>query len=406
MNDAENLCKLLGHLPPRVFHAFLVRKLSISLPDLDDGLGKREQRAVMEDVLSALDVRSRQRIEEVAERIALLSDGPGQDVMDGISQDIFDDQDREAFANLRNQYERALWLYLHEPALFETAMNGRQADVLKQSTSCHSGFLVPKHLSVLEDAQARQAFHREMSKHLNCETSAVAVQVFKRIHPDSQTGEEVELYQISVHHNRPPEFVESVQDSELVPQEVVRAVSMHITYEPSHGFLEVLSKGTDGRESIARMVADLLLQSPITGEKIPIKQYDYQSLAATRTFDISGDNIALVKVTELGYSTANHRSLLVKIWARDADNIYAAARELIAPTFDFRHHRLNYAKLSIRIKKDGKDRARTISVILREDNQCNIKSKREKDRALCDRMLAKWQLVKEIGHAPLNTVAA
>ena len=48
-------------------------------------------------------------------------------------------------------------------------------------------------------------------------------------------------------------------------------------------------------------------------------------------------------------------------------------------------------------------------MILRDDNKCNIKTKREKDRALCDRLLAKWHLVKEIGHvveAPADTVAA
>ena len=39
----------------------------------------------------------------------------------------------------------------------------------------------------------------------------------------------------------------------------------------------------------------------------------------------------------------------------------------------------------------------------------NIKTKREKDRALCDRLLAKWHLVKEIGHVvetPADVVAA
>ena len=48
-------------------------------------------------------------------------------------------------------------------------------------------------------------------------------------------------------------------------------------------------------------------------------------------------------------------------------------------------------------------------MILREDNKCNIKTKREKDRALCDRLLAKWNLVKVIGHVPeetLDTLAA
>ncbi|MFH0934537.1 MAG: hypothetical protein V1879_04970, partial [Pseudomonadota bacterium] len=77
--------------------------------------------------------------------------------------------------------------------------------------------------------------------------------------------------------------------------------------------------------------------------------------------------------------------------------------------FDFRNHRLNSAKLSIRLKTDGAERARTISVVLRDDNKCNVKTKRERDRALCDRLLAKWHLVKEIGDgnaAPVHAIAA
>jgi hypothetical protein len=191
----------------------------------------------------------------------------------------------------------------------------------------------------------------------------------------------------------------------LVPQEVVRAVSSHVTYEPANGHLEVLSRDPQGREGLARLFADHLLKSPITGEHIPIKQYDYQSLAGPRFFDITGENVASVKVTELGYSVGN-RSLTVKIWANDADDIYKASKALVAPAFDFRQHSLNYARLSIRLKKEGKDRARTIGVVLRDGNRCNIKTKREKDRVLCDRLLSKWGLVKEIGNAAIHALAA
>ena len=409
MNDAENLSKLLGHLPPAVFRSFMAAKFSLEMPDLDKKAAKKDQRAGMEAVLAALDVSARQRIEEVAEQIILLSDGPGQDVLDGFSQEIFDDEARAQFEGIRSQYERALWIYLNEGDLFEEALNARQADIFRQSPSCYSGYMAPKDLSVLEDSAARQAFHNAVAGQLGCPVDEVAVQVFKRLRPDTQTGEEVDLYQVSVHHNRPPEIVDCVQASELVQQEVVRAVTSHITYEPSNGHLEVLSKFTDGREALARIVSDHLLQSPITGEKIPLKQYDYQSLAAPRNFDIASELVTSVKVVELGYSAANGRSLLVKIWTKDADDIYTATRSLISPTFDFRDHHLNYAKLSIKLKKVGKDRARTITVILRDDNKCNIKTKREKDRALCDRLLAKWHLVKEIGHvveAPADTVAA
>ena len=236
-----------------------------------------------------------------------------------------------------------------------------------------------------------------MALQLGCAEDTVAVQIFKRLRPDTLTGEDVDLYQVSVHHNRPPEIIDRVQSSELVQQEVIRAVSSHITYEPANGHLEVLSKDNDGREALARIMADSLLKSPITGDKVPLKQYDYQSLAAPRSFDLTGEDVASVKVIELGYTTTNHRTLLVKIWSTDVDDIYTAARSMISLPFDFRNHHINYAKLSIRIKKVGKERARTITVILRDDNKCNIKTKRERDRALCDRLLAKWHLVKDIG---------
>jgi len=129
MNDAENLSKLLGHLPPAVFREFMVDEFGLAMPDVDAKKPKKEQREQMEAVLSALGVSERQRIEEVAERIVLLSDGAGQDVIDGFKDDIFDDVARKTFAAIPNQYELALWLHIHEPVIFEEALNARQARV-------------------------------------------------------------------------------------------------------------------------------------------------------------------------------------------------------------------------------------------------------------------------------------
>jgi hypothetical protein len=237
MNDAENLSKLLGHLPPAVFREFMVDEFALAMPELDKKQGKQEQRTVMKSVLSALEVSKRQTIEDVAERIVLLSDGPGQDVIEGYSHDIFGDDNKAEFSTIPTQYERALWLYLHERALFEEALNARQADVFRQSAFCYSGYVAPKNLTVREDAIARAEFHQAVAQQLGCAADAVAVQIFKRLRPDTQTGEDVNLYQVSIHHNRPPEIIDRVQASELVSQEVIRAVSSHITYEPANGHL-------------------------------------------------------------------------------------------------------------------------------------------------------------------------
>ncbi len=408
MNDTENLTRLLGHLKPERLRTFILDEFGISLPDPEPKQTKTEYREAMAAVFTALPISQRQKIEDVAERIVLLSDGPGQDVIEGLRADSLNDTERAAFDTLPDQYERALWLYVNAPAIFKEALDARQADVFRQSVTCYSGFVAPKNLAVTTDDQAMEAFHERVAQQLGCAKEHVAIQVFKRLRPNSHTGEDVDLYQISIHNNRPPEIIDCVQDSELVPQEVVRAVSSHITYEPANGNLEVLSKETDGREALARIAADCLLQSPFSGARIPLKQYDYQSLAARRSFDISGENISSVKVAELGYADSNHRSLLVKIWAKDPDDIYTAAHSLIGSSFDFRHHRLTYARLSIRLKKVGRERARSVSVILRDENKCNIKTKREKDRMLCDRLLVKWKLIREIGDvvAPIDTIAA
>lgn len=400
MNDAANLSKLLTHLPPDGFRGFIMDECAISMSELDPSKGKRQQRGVMEAVIVAAPLAQRQAAEDIAERIMRLCDGAGQDVVDGFREDIFDARERAHFDALTSQYERALWLYTSAPGIFEEALNAREADVFRQSTACYSGYAAPVGLTVLNDAAARETLHKQVAGHLGCPIENVAVQVFERLRPDAKKGDDIALFQVSVHYNRAPELVDCVQDSELVAQPMIRAVCTHITYEPANGHLEVLSKDNETRDAFARLTADALLQSPIEGESIPLKHYDYQSLAAPRNFDLIDASVASVKVTELGYAQQNHRAMVVKCWANDPDDIHAVARALIGPTFAFRDHTLNYVKLVIRIRKLGRARARTIVVVLREGNRCNIKTKREKDRALCDRLLEAWHLVKVITRAP------
>jgi hypothetical protein len=72
--------------------------------------------------------------------------------------------------------------------------------VFRQSAACYSGFLAPKDLAVSNDDSAREVFHQRVADQLGCATDAVAIQLFTRLRPDTVTGEEVDLYQISLHH--------------------------------------------------------------------------------------------------------------------------------------------------------------------------------------------------------------
>jgi len=409
MTDYEYISKLIRHLPPVVCRTFLVEQTAVEIPELNTKDTLTAQRGALSAHMSEISFHTLQKLEEVCESIALLSDGPGQDVIEGIKQEINKDKGLEAFSALRNPYQKSLWFFEHEPSLFEEALNSRQADLFRQSQSCYSGFLADIDLILHEDEHSQERFHEAAAAHFSCPKDEIAIQVFRRLRCDTTAEPTIALYQVSIHYNRSPEIVECVQHSELVANEVVRAISSHITYEPDKGYVEVLSKDTQGREALAAIVAETLLASPITGESVPIKQYDYQSLAAPRNFDITNEPVTSVKVLELGYAGPVCGSSIAKVSIRDPQDIYSAAKSLYNnPAFEFRDYTLNYAKISIKIRKEGRGRARTITIELRGDNRCNIKTKREKDRALCDHLLHKWNLVKEVSKdaRPIDPIAA
>ncbi|BCO30078.1 hypothetical protein TspCOW1_01810 [Thiohalobacter sp. COW1] len=401
MNDAENLSKMLNHVQPDYFRKFIAEHFQVELQEIDPKKGKREIRAGFADTLSSLPVAERQKMEELAEKIVLLTDGPGQDAVDSVRYEHFTEAaQQEAFEKLGNQYDRSLWLFGEDLRLFNEAIDARSAAVFRQSASCYSGFIGPKDLVLREDTASVDTFHEKVAEQFKCPKDQVAVQVFRRLHPDSQTGDDVALYQVSIHYNLAPEAVECVKDSQLDSQQVTRAVSSFITYEPDNGNLEVLSKDGNGREALARLAADHLLRSSITGERIPLKRYDYQCLATPFQFDIQGENVDWARVTQLGY-TKSGRSMILKIGIKDPDDIYQASRDMVTADFKFSRHVITFAQISLKIRKQSGERARTVHIVLRGENGCNIKTKREKDRVLCDHLLEKWGIVREIGDESL-----
>ena len=56
MIDAENLTRLLGHLPPKTFHELVVESFRVPLAALDEKQNKTEQRAAMSEQLLALPI--------------------------------------------------------------------------------------------------------------------------------------------------------------------------------------------------------------------------------------------------------------------------------------------------------------------------------------------------------------
>jgi hypothetical protein len=397
MKDAENLVKLLVRAEPEYFKSVLGTQFGTDLPDIDPAEGKRSVRDSFAQVLSFIPFQHRRELDEWAERINLLADAPGQDAVQAIRQDRLDESRHEAFDIVGNQFDRSLWLFSNEPRFFQEALDIRLATVFRQSATCYSGYLGPKSLTLKDDTESLNSFHASLAKQFNCPPDQVSVEVFRRVHPDSETGDDVSLYQVNIHHNLAPEVVDCVKHNRLDSTQITRAVCAFVTYEPSNGTIEVLSKDKGAREELARNVADLLLESPISGERIPLKQYHFQCLAEPFSFDVAGEKIEWVKVTQLGYSVSG-RTTQFRITAKDMADIHTAACSEIGAHFRFSDHSLTMATISLRVRKQTGERARTVQIALRGQNGCNIKTKREKDRTLCDCLLERWGIVQEVGH--------
>ena len=396
MQDSEHLSKLINHVEPMFFETFMADYFGISLFQMLSTNTKRELRHSYVSQLSELKAKERIEIERLAERVLALADGPGQDAVESLRCECLSFEERRELDKLANQYERSLWLYANARQYFDEALNIRLADIYRQSTTCYSGYVGPIGLVVEPEQSDLDAFHKAVAQMYACDDNQVAVEVFKRYHLlDEGELNKVSLYQICVHYNLAPQSVEWVNEAQLDSQQVTKAQSSFVTYEPENGHIEVMSKNKADREALAQLSATHLMPTGANCEPVAIKRYDYQCLAQPCQLDIRDENIAWAKVTQLGFNQSGS-SVVFKVNQNSAEDIYTAATNLIGPSFSFNQHTLNFVQLSIRSQRQFGERARTIHITLRGENGCNIKTKRERDRQLCDRLLHKWGIVRDV----------
>jgi hypothetical protein len=102
MHDCERLAKLLRRLRPATSWDLLTEEFGLRLPAPDPDRRVGDQRAALERAVSDLDFHARQPLEDAADHILVLTDGPGQDVMASLQGEIFAEAAQEVFAACPN----------------------------------------------------------------------------------------------------------------------------------------------------------------------------------------------------------------------------------------------------------------------------------------------------------------
>ncbi|MBF0185940.1 MAG: hypothetical protein HQM06_16345 [Magnetococcales bacterium] len=327
------------------------------------------------------------------DRIQDMTDEAGQWAMLHVSAD------RKSLKELGGHYERALWLFMDDPALFRQAEEARFADTRRQGRMW-SGFVGPRGVAVSQDPEDHRRFEEKVR--LIFDTRNARLDLFERLRVEAKE-QLSRVVQAVIYREGLPDMqlvFNATGDLELQSHRPVYEVS--IVYEPGSGIIEVVANGTENRARLARLFAEIILRQGILGMRVPLRQYDLSQLLQPYDFPSDPDDgIDAVKILRLQLRRREaeqaHLALLAK-WDR-RETVYDYARQSLIAADDLpNEYAVDEVLFSVRLRPTRKSfwRRRTINIAIALPNGCNLKSKTEQERMICDKYLPRWGLVKEV----------
>ncbi|MBF0401359.1 MAG: hypothetical protein HQL90_11385 [Magnetococcales bacterium] len=378
---------------PRLRDYFLWRGMDIG-SIFNGGSDKRGHTATaLLKVVERLDERDLAVLNADFDRIQEMADEAGQWAMLHVSAD------RKPLQELGSHYERALWLFMDDPALFRQAEEARFADTRRQGRMW-SGFVGPRGVAVSQDPEDHRRFEEKVR--LIFDTRNARLDLFDRLRVEAKE-QLSRVVQAVIYREGLPDVqlvFNAIGDLELQTHRPVYEVS--IVYEPASGIIEVVANGTENRARLARLFAEIILRQGILGMRVPLRQYDLSQLLQPYDFPSDPDDgIDAVKVLRLQLRRREaeqaHLALLAK-WDK-RETVYDYARQSLISADDLpNEYAVDEVLFSVRLRPTRRSswRRRTINIAIALPNGCNLKSKTEQERMICDKYLPRWGLVKEV----------
>ena len=178
------------------------------------------------------------RVVSDAERVTAMADEAGQAAIYSVAQAP------ERLDGLRNDHDRALWMFLHDAAGFRHAEEVRFTDDRRRGRMW-DGFLGEPNLILKRDAVSIDAFKAAIRDRF--QSNNVHVDIFDR-HRATFEGADCVVAQATVYREgRPDDFFEFVNGAlDRRPRRPVFEAA--ITYEPATGVIEVVANDRESRE--------------------------------------------------------------------------------------------------------------------------------------------------------------
>ena len=259
-------------------------------------------------------------------------------------------------------------------------------------------FIGPKGISVSDSPEDILAFKKKIMEQFRT-AGKIQVDIYKRTRTDSEDNQ-IELIQIMVYREDLPSTQLAFEDETLISMIVRPVKEVALTYEPDTGQIEVVVEGTENRKAIPKIFSELLLKTPIDGQKIPLKHYYIQSLLKERTLSVDPeDGIESVNVTMLKMAPPNsYNTVTLDVATKEERSIYDVSKDYFGDNDPLNSgFTLKQARISIKFMPDAESsRGKILHVKIREPNGCDLKSKSQKEKLVGDKYLARWGLVETI----------
>jgi len=327
------------------------------------------------------------------ERINALTDELGQSIL----KNFVMDGELKEYYQLKNESDRVLWMFLKDNNRFLQVEDCWYTDTRRQGRMWEA-FMGPEDLDVSTDSEDLSSFKNKLMDLFRA-MGHIKVDVYERTRPERE-GNEVGIIQIMVYREDLPSTRLAFEREKLVSKIVRPVKEVALTYEPKKGDIEIIAEGQEHRKAIVKIFSETLLHTPIVGEKIPLKQYDIQSLLKQRTLSFdSVDGIESVKVTMLKISHPNsNNNITLDVSAKEERSIYELSKEYFGDNNPLKSgFRLNQVRISIKFMPGHESRrGKVLHVKIREPNGCDLKSKSQKEKLIGDKYLDRWKLVKTI----------
>ena len=340
------------------------------------------------EMIQQLDEARQIRAFSDSERICALSDEAGETAIYAVSESP------EHLDSLPSRHARALWTFLEQPKVFEHAEQSRHADA-RRNGRMWDGFVGQRGLEVARAGPALEGFQSVVAKAF--ESKRVFVEICDRSRPGQ--NKEI-LVQATIYvegrANEVLAFVGSTL-SRLSSRAVIEAA---ITYVPATGTIEVVAPTGGTREALAKLFAEHLLLSPVSGARIPLRKFTLDGLRKPHSFPSDPeDQIETVRVNRLRLmplDTQSERITLECVGAQ-TKTIWQAASDR------FSHHDplksgclITQAHLTIRFLPKPGVRGRTLSITITAPAGCDLKDRTHRERVVGQKYLVRWGLLSDV----------